>query len=173
MSKRYFPEDLTITSKEVIVASLQEYARKEHVVEYSFYDICGMRFEPYDIAWYIDEDDEDTEDVSALVYESESHGLVVTLVKEGLADMNVEVEFPFLVSIQNTDKTFLFFNEFVTDEEHMATIIGNKLNRRCIEYGKDNVDGQRYFWYARAIEKPLSYEYNVFMHDKTGATTKL
>ncbi len=46
MSKRYFPEDLTITSKEVIVASLQEYARKEHVVEYSFYNVTFGTQEP-------------------------------------------------------------------------------------------------------------------------------
>ena len=171
MSKRYFPEDLTIKKTKSIVALAGKPPSPMFDVEYSFYNICGMKFEPMTGEWKL-EDDEATKEICQLWYENKELGLTLTLVKDELDDMDVVIEFPLLLSIETSAGDFLLFNEFVKDEEYMAITLGSALNKQGGVTLTDKTKHQQNFWYEKFIVS-TEFDCEVCVHSKFTGTTKL
>ena len=173
MSKRYFPEDLTIKKTKSIVALAGKPPSPMFNVEYSYYNICGMKFEPTTgewNEWKLDEDDEATKETCQLWYENRELGLALTLVKDELDDMDVVVEFPLLLSVETSAGDFLLFNEFVKDEEDMAITLGSALNKQGVVTLTDKTKRQQNFWYEKFIVRT---ECEICVHNKFTGTTIL
>jgi len=171
MSKRYFPEDLTIKKTKSIVALAGKPPSPMFDVEYSYYNICGMKFEPMTGEWKL-EDDEATKEICQLWYENKELGLTLTLVKDELDDMDVVIEFPLLLSIETSAGDFLLFNEFVKDEEYMAITLGSALNKQGGVTLTDKTKHQQNFWYEKFIVS-TEFDCEVCVHSKFTGTTKL
>ena len=172
MSKRYFPEDLTIKKTKSIVALAGKPPSPMFDVEYSFYNICGMKFEPMTGEWKLEEDDEATKEICQLWYENKELGLTLTLVRDKLDDMDVVIEFPLLLSIETSAGDFLLFNEFVKDEEYMAITLGSALNKQGGVTLTDKTKHQQNFWYEKFIVS-TEFDCEVCVHSKFTGTTKL